>query len=665
MNTKIFLLFILPIAPFFIHLNFFNSYEDIKYIAFLVIFPLLIIYSLQYQIPTNQCEHKKNHCGIPVLLLAILVCYTFANWYMLSNPYHGNRAIILFWISILSFFLGTGIHDKYYTTLFVPALITIGSIASIIGILEYAGYMQTTAGYFPPQPSGFIGHKNMFSFVLMVSSIMTFASAIEYFQQKHSRWVLLLFSFIIHLFALFISDSRGPLITALLSVFILLLYNFWTEIKRNGWLRIVLYVSLSAIILIPLYFWNEVTLLRYMALLQGTDTYGRAPGQSARPVFFYSMIRLLLDKPLFGAGIGNFITESIKYWPLSFRKMMYTKIMLPDAGHNDYLQAWCELGVFGGTIYNFFWVGALVLAVKQFIKTNAPQSLAVLLCFITIALHAGYNTATRHIPTTVVAWVFIGFLWKDYFTTHPILTTKKTKSWFALCITFISLLCLFLAIQISIGDYFFFQSEIARVKKSSQQIQNELLLKSITYCPYHPEANYKFAYFAGREGKYKAALAACDYLDEKYPNTFPTDFVRTFTYYANENYDSTLLYSEKLLRQWPNYSKVYIYQAQAYSKLNKCSELFRLQKYISKSSGISPDKNAPEIKNDSAPVETKPTGLEYFGFLSNFQKKFGGPYIKNAYQIYMHTPRSDNAALLNSYHAIISLECDSNNTAQK
>jgi len=71
-----------------------------------------------------------------------------------------------------------------------------------------------------------------------------------------------------------------------------------------------------------------------------------------RLVFYRDSLRMALDDPLFGVGIGNF--ESV--YPL-YRSMPETldpKHFVLDHAHNDYLELWAELGL--GGLLAFLWL---------------------------------------------------------------------------------------------------------------------------------------------------------------------------------------------------------------------------------------------------------------------------------------------------------------------
>jgi len=656
---NIFFIF-LPVIPFFIHIYLFHSYEDIRFISFIVILTPLSLY-LASRFNLSKLSNKSSgHFPVFTILFTGLICYILFNWYLLSNPYYGNRAIVFFWVSFLSFITVSLISDENKKQYLLSTCIAIGFIGSIVALLEYAGYIQTTAGYYPPQPSGFIGHKNMLAMVLMTCVMWTFFAALKKIQTEKKSGILLLAFCFIQLLALVISDSRGPLLTSLVFLLVIFFFRFANQLKRNMYLRISLYLFFLVFTLLPLILWNENSWFRYASLFIGRDSANIARDISPRPIYFTSMIKLFLEKPVFGIGIGNFIPESIRFWPFQFRAFS-EPFTLADAGHNDFLQAWCELGIIGGTLYNFFWFGALFIALKNFIKSKNLESLVLLLVFTSILLHAGYNTASRHVPSSVMAWAHLGLIWRDHFNINSVLSMKKVKHVFTIILIFFSSLFLFLAIQISLGDFYFFKSEIARTQELSIQTQNTILLKSVACCPYHPNANYKLAYFNAMNKNHNVALPTCDYLDEKYPNTLPTDYVRAYCHYHKGNYDSTLYFSNRLLDLWPKFRKVYIYQALAYQQLKKCQELERLKRIISPRKKT-PPKNVSSNEKSQPVAEDNQKDKDYLKKLSIFQKKFGGPFIKNAYNINRYTPLLESRNLQRSFIKILELKCDSSDT---
>lgn len=79
--------------------------------------------------------------------------------------------------------------------------------------------------------------------------------------------------------------------------------------------------------------------------------------------FYEYAIDLIIQKPIFGHGIGSWKYESIKYV-----KYQDNGFLIPYYTHNDFLQLTVEIGVLGVLIYLIFLINILIVVIKQFRK---------------------------------------------------------------------------------------------------------------------------------------------------------------------------------------------------------------------------------------------------------------------------------------------------------
>ncbi len=81
-----------------------------------------------------------------------------------------------------------------------------------------------------------------------------------------------------------------------------------------------------------------------------------------RLTYWQTGLAMAADNPWTGVGLGNFGTVYPKYQPLTAGPVR--------AAHNDYLQAFCETGIFGGLLFCAFWAYFVFWGARRLLRES-------------------------------------------------------------------------------------------------------------------------------------------------------------------------------------------------------------------------------------------------------------------------------------------------------
>jgi O-antigen ligase len=120
--------------------------------------------------------------------------------------------------------------------------------------------------------------------------------------------------------------------------------------------------------------------------------------------YWGSGIRMAFATPLAGVGLGNFGTMYPRY--------QYLGAGPTKQAHNDYLQAFCEVGLFGGAVFLAFWVFFALWGARRILTTRDAASrwllAALYMAVMGIALHSIVDFNFQNPSLATLAYLFAG-----------------------------------------------------------------------------------------------------------------------------------------------------------------------------------------------------------------------------------------------------------------
>jgi hypothetical protein len=256
-------------------------------------------------------------------------------------------------------------RDYNFTGLLVNSIIIIGFTIAVFGIIQRLSYngkiywvISRPGSHFGPYVNydHYAGYMEMCVFLAVsffigkissssVVRIKKLKERIIWLSSREANTTLIyLFLAIVMATALFMTTSRGGIMSflAALAVFYFVCLISAARKTRN---RILLASVLLIILAIVMFAWvgPEETIGKFKALQAMIKTFikERAILSEIRPHMWKDTFNLIKDYPVFGTGLGTYVSAFTKYrtFPAHYGLLIYA--------HNDYLQLIAEVGIFG------------------------------------------------------------------------------------------------------------------------------------------------------------------------------------------------------------------------------------------------------------------------------------------------------------------------------
>ncbi|HEY6293727.1 MAG TPA: O-antigen ligase family protein [Terriglobia bacterium] len=274
------------------------------------------------------------------------------------------HATLLLWVRFLAylaaFILAINLFDsRSRSSLLVRTLMGIGLLEAVYGSVEYlTGWEQIftyNKQYYTGMATGTYINHNHFAGALELTLPFLAGSVFYYFRlwQENRRKafsrpaqagapagfqaIVYIFLLIVMLVALVLSQSRGGILGALVSLlFIALLAQL--RVRRKSWLLGLLVFTLVAVGY-GLWIGLGDVLQRFQTLSHGTQDYDIA----TRLAFSRDALGMIRDYPWTGSGLGTFVV-AFRHYQANFTTLFI------EHPHNDYVEFAAEAGVVGAAL---------------------------------------------------------------------------------------------------------------------------------------------------------------------------------------------------------------------------------------------------------------------------------------------------------------------------
>jgi O-antigen ligase len=296
--------------------------------------------------------------------------------------------VIYFMVFSMALF---GIERRHSFVKVIKALAVFGCLLALFGIIQKATgngklywFRELTQGGSPFGP--FVNRNHFAGFINM---IIFLSLGIALRSRKTERKVLYAFLTVVMALSLFLSLSRGGIVSffAGLATFIFVILT--QSISKKRLIPIFLFVLALGIYLFS--FGISPVIERFAQ----TEV-----SHEQRLVAWQGTLSAFKDFPLFGSGLGTFEHVFKIYQPEGL-------IGYYDHAHNDYLELLLETGIFGVLIGGFFFVFVLRGIFKKewqdreiYLKAGFLSSLA------TMAVHSAFDF-NLHIPSNALLFFLI------------------------------------------------------------------------------------------------------------------------------------------------------------------------------------------------------------------------------------------------------------------
>ncbi|MFN4227266.1 MAG: O-antigen ligase family protein [Candidatus Ratteibacteria bacterium] len=373
--------------------------------------------------------------------------------------------------------------------------IGIGIISAIVGIANFYGekhYAISTFG----NPNFFAGHIIMV-LCLSFSNILNWKN---YEKVKYINFLKLLdiSCLLLGTWALIVAQSRAAIMAFIIGI------TFVWYIDKIEEKSFIKYIPLL-ILLICLFVLFPKIIVWYKT--------------NIRYFIWTGTFRMILKKPLFGYGFGNFIF----FYPY-FRVRKY--FLQPEStpvtnhSHNEYLEIWAETGIIGLLLFLIFIFSFIITSIRN--KKSSKILLdGIIGGIISVLLDNIFSTNLRNPSTSMYFWFLLGMTGK-YIKLDKLEFKFSKILWYTIFI--VSFILSIFHSYYRVFPQIYYKNGI---NAKDNGFYNEAIENYIIVCKYNPynyENWYKLAYAYGMIGDYKKAEQIYLYLNKYlFPHFAKTD----------------------------------------------------------------------------------------------------------------------------------------------
>lgn len=372
------MLLVIPLIP----AGFGQGYEQIKVLFFLMSGTLIsgiwIVASF-----TNPARFKVKNTALHLAVLAFIGSLIITSAFgidfstsLLGNPPYYQGLIVYLYCYLLFLIISTvpiKVNAVYSAWIFSSIFVSIIALSQWIllhifqqDIPTYAGRVVATFG----QPSLFSGYL-LFTLPLLMSLIKESSSL---------KKRILILAFIINIFGIVASESRG----ALLLAGGLLFFWIWTSFKHRL-IKVAMVLGVSIVLVMGVFSTLKGDGIINQEIIKPlTGTRVGEEGQERRVYIWVFITDLIQKKPFIGYGLDNLS----KVFPDALKEVnpkppyyFTVKDLTVDRAHNYIL----DIIVSGGLITFFAWMGLL------FVLVSKSQSRWELLFFIILFIYLQFQ----------------------------------------------------------------------------------------------------------------------------------------------------------------------------------------------------------------------------------------------------------------------------------
>lgn len=350
-------------------------------------------------------NEKEQFVFSPLLPpLAAFSCIALGQWFFhaTASPYNTRFELLLLLASLILLFLAV----QAFRTLedwrgFVWYGMGLGFLVSIFGILQHLTFngklywfREMRYGGIPFGPYANRNHFAGFAELVLPLALVPLVLG----RVRRERWVVVGLFAVVPVTALFLSASRGGIVSFAVQLTILALFM----IRRRAWGK-QLFAGAAVLLLASLLVtWLGVgQILQRFSSLQTLEATAGKRASMRRDTW-----RIFLDHPLAGTGLG---TLQIVYPP--YETLYDGKIV--NHSHNDYLEALAETGFLGGLCCAWFLAVLLIHSRRRVRQLN--DSFAGALQLSGLVACAGLLVHTLvdfnlHIPSNLLLFFLMAHL---------------------------------------------------------------------------------------------------------------------------------------------------------------------------------------------------------------------------------------------------------------
>ena len=408
--TIIALTILTPLAFYPYLMRIFNPAKEL-------IFEILVIICMMFWgfkiVNAKKYKLSPSSFNFPIISF-IAICILSIFWS--DSPMVSLKELPLFLAGPLLYFITTNnIYHKGQIEHLINAILIIGTLLGIYGILQYQGidfpFWLKNIGR--QRVFGFFGNVNYFAEYLIIP--LAIAVPLFFVSKNKMKKLLLLIGILAMGTSLILTFTRGSYLgfgTSLIFMFFLFIFSGGkTFIRDNKKIFIIVFLMIILIIslfIIPNPLNKPGTIISKIKgrtsvtqLIQGSSI--------KRRIAIWKFTTLIIkDHPLLGSGLGTFKYNSLKY-QAKFFEQGDNRALYPygvaDKTHNEYLQLWAELGIIGLAIFIWLMITYFNYGIRYLKREKNVQKQGIvigLMGAVAAVLVDGIFGFPLHLPATIV-----------------------------------------------------------------------------------------------------------------------------------------------------------------------------------------------------------------------------------------------------------------------
>ena len=458
---RILIFTIVIVSPIFFAKLEIHDFTAIRYAAF-VIFPLSVVLRM---------FKKRKLVDSAVEYGALLLIFVMA----LSIVGAGSEFLcmnqLFNYIAIIAIYYGLRTIDVQDEKLLDAVLLSMFLVAAA-AIIQKIGIHIWRYRFFSPQrlTGTFFNANRLAGYLGLGLAPALYKIVINKSMLKKALWSL--FAVMLFIVVLF-TQSRGGLIFVYLSTILFLYFGFRKKVKLVWVYLLLVNIALFAVILISPYAGR-------LKNLNFSDN-----NSMQRVIIWKTALTIAKDKPVFGSGIGSFMTNFEH-----FRSVLSMKYILPGDtayhAHNDYLQTLSETGIAGLSLILL----GIVYLLKKANRNNLLRN-ALFSSILGILIYELIDFNLHILPTLIVFLIFSSILLKKSKTTPKTYSNTRIIT-IAGAVIVVSLLFLYLNFRIFFADSHFNKGN--KLSSTSTSAAMKEYEKAVTLNPIY---DYYHAFLGG------------------------------------------------------------------------------------------------------------------------------------------------------------------------
>ncbi|MCK9164150.1 MAG: O-antigen ligase family protein [Bacteroidales bacterium] len=430
---------------------------SMKFFVFSVLNVVSIVFLLVYSIRDKQFVSVsifRNKISFAwLLLIGMMFLSFFQSMNVAESVVTVNR-----WIVIYLLFIYFSFFFSKKPSLF-NAIIKLTIFISIINILWCIIAYYYLGAHINPRMNlyinGFYGNKNIFAAAILFKLPFLYYAFI--FRKNWERWISIFLIFGLT-FCLVILSARTSFLGLVFQLSLLLGYSIFVVLRFKRSKNLILTIGFLIGSALLGFFAGDSFIKynfnHYCAKTSIAKSFGSKDSpysvsnrfksieegnSKGRLIIWKNTVSIIKDKPWLGYGVGNH-----KLAIMRVEASQKPNFVVSDHAHNDFLEMWSELGVFGLISYLLLFFSALVLFLKTLFKRGVSEntrfiSFAGFLCIITYMNDALFNFPLERADCQLYLALGMSLILVAYIKTKREINPLPTKKFIIIIIGFITI----------------------------------------------------------------------------------------------------------------------------------------------------------------------------------------------------------------------------------